>query len=252
MTNVQIELKKYEKQLARINEELQTLPEGRLVKRGSRYSQVLDEREIGITKDETMIRLLSRKRYLLEFKKGLNKNISILSHPISKVVDITHEKIIENLPPYYQEIPKPYFFHSTVEPWLEKSFKQNPYKEQERKYNSKNGIAVRSKSELIIANLLEDYGIPYHYDIAMKLGSKTIYPDFIIKNPLTGITILWEHFGALHQPEYEQKMNEKMESYLAHGYIPFETIIYTFEFDISMPLRLQHLIQNILINDSIT
>lgn len=100
---------------------------------------------------------------------------------------------------------------------------------------------------MLIANQLEFYNIPYRYEAAITLGHQTKYPDFIIKKPSNGKLILWEHFGAFHQPNYVQKMNEKMNLYTKYGYIPFETIIYTFELDIRIPHRLQGLIEATLL-----
>ena len=98
----------------------------------------------------------------------------------------------------------------------------------------------------MIANLLEEHDIPYHYDAEITLATKKIYPDFVIKHPFTGENIIWEHFGALHQEGYEEKMNNKMKLYLKHGYVPFETLIYTFEFDVIGNRRLEDLVQGIL------
>jgi hypothetical protein len=94
---------------------------------------------------------------------------------------------------------------------------------------------------------LEENGIPYQYDVALTLDKKTIYPDFTIKNPFNGKLILWEHFGALNQPSYEQRMNDKMRLYMKCGYIPFETLIDTFEFDVGNRCRLLDLIEHIIL-----
>lgn len=100
----------------------------------------------------------------------------------------------------------------------------------------------------MIANLLEEYNIPYHYEIALQLGTQTKYPDFVIKNPYTGKTIIWEHFGALDQPVYEKNMNDKMQLYQKHGYKAFENLIYTFEFDMmNNQCRLKDLIEQIIL-----
>jgi len=243
MNNTKI-VEYYKKKLSAVNAELLTLPEGCLVIRGTRYYHVVDGKTIGITKNTSLVRLLYRKKYLLSFKKMLDKNISIISKPASKLHALTHEEIIRTLPASFQEAPSSHFLHSSIEPWLAKSYQKNSY--AGRKLETKNGIEVRSKSELMIANLLEDYNIPYHYEAAFTLAGQTKYPDFIIKQPFDGKLIIWEHFGALHLPKYEETMNDKMELYLANNFIPFETIIYTFEFDMNTR-RLKNLIENIIL-----
>lgn len=180
-------------------------------------------------------------------KKQLNNNISIISRCMSQFDDTTSKEMIRSFSPVYQGILDSYFFHPSVEHFLEKPYLKNPYQPEDWNYFSNSGVPVRSKSEVLIANQLEDYGIPYRYDAALALGKRTKYPDFTIKNPFNGKIILWEHFGALNQVDYEQKMNDKMTLYMKYGYIPLETLIYTFEFDIRNARRLQDLIEHIIL-----
>lgn len=244
MKNILIMVKELQKELEAVNKELKTLPEGRLNKKGNFYYHLINESEIGITKKPEIISLLCRKRFLFARKKQLVNNIS---QPMYKFNDASPMEIINTLPRLYQELPKNYFFHPSLKDWLEQPYSENPYLHENRKYVSNNGIPLRSKSELIIANLLEDHHIPYRYDAEVKIENHIIYPDFIIKNPFTGEIVLWEHFGALHQADYEKKMTDKMNLYVKTGYIPFETIIYTFEFDIQNVQRLKDLIESTIL-----
>ena len=245
--NICIKFNNYSKELESIKKELQTLPAGRLVKRRKFYSHVVDEKGVGITADTALIDQLGRKKYLLARQKQLTNNNSTLERAINKQDDTSQAKIIDSLPETYRQLPKTCFFHPSVKDWITEPYPSNPYKVEDLIYTTKKGIRVRSKSEVFIANLLEEYIIPYRYDAVLRLGGKVIYPDFTIKNPYNGKIIIWEHFGALHQPGYEQKMTDKIKLYTNNGYIPFDTLIYTFEFDIQNPRRLQDLIKNIIL-----
>lgn len=244
MKNIVITLKKLQNELEAVNKELKTLPEGRLNKKGNFYYHLINESEIGITKKPELINMLCRKRFLLARKKQLVNNIN---QPMYKFDDTSSVEVIDTLPRLFQELPNNYFYHPSIKDWLKQPYTKNPYLPENRKYVSNNGITLRSKSELIIANLLENHNIPYRYDAEVKLANKKIYPDFIIKKPFTGEIILWEHFGALHQSDYEKKMTDKMNLYVKNGYIPFETIIYTFEFDIQNVQRLKDLIKSMIL-----
>lgn len=79
------------------------------------------------------------------------------------------------------------------------------------------GDAVRSKSEVIIANMLHAKGINYLYEAALELGGVTKYPDFTIEDDNTGITYYWEHCGILHDPGYRSRWEEKYRWYAEHG-----------------------------------
>jgi ATP-dependent exoDNAse (exonuclease V) alpha subunit len=79
------------------------------------------------------------------------------------------------------------------------------------------GDAVRSKSEVIIANMLHAKGINYLYEEALKLDGVTKYPDFTIEDDNTGITYYWEHCGMLHDPGYRSRWEEKNRWYAEQG-----------------------------------
>lgn len=248
MKNVKINLTDYKIELEEIEKELKILPPGilkkRIYKRGTFYYHWANGKEIGITRDKNRIKQLARKIYVLTRQKQLKNNAT---KPVNKFDHRTPKELIDSLPTAYRDLPENYFFHSSIENWVAKLYRKNTYPQEVNGYFSKKGVEFRSKSELIIANLLEEYNIPYHHDVAMKLGEKTKFPDFIIKNPFTGKTIIWEHFGSLNQDKYAENMIEKMELYLSQGYIPFETIIYTFESDIKAKQRLEYLIENIIL-----
>lgn len=84
------------------------------------------------------------------------------------------------------------------------------------------GEAVRSKSEVIIANLLHSKKIHYHYETPLEIGGITKYPDFTIEDDDTGVTYYWEHCGMLSDPGYRRRWNEKREWYTVQNILPHE------------------------------
>ena len=245
MKRYKSQIKEYHKELKVIEEELLDLPAGRLKIRKKYFAHAINDKEISITRNISLIRQLCRKKFLLEKQDRINHNLDPKCL-VANLKDMRPEATIAALPKSYQDLPLSYFYHSSIEAWRETLFKKNPYKQEHLNYTSSNGIALRSKSELIIANLLEEHDIPYHYDVEITLGNKTIYPDFVIKNPFTSKIIIWEHFGALHKEGYEERMTNKMKLYLKHSYVPFETLIYTFEFDVMDDHRLENFVQQMI------
>ncbi|MCL2559249.1 MAG: hypothetical protein FWE07_02070 [Turicibacter sp.] len=239
----------YKKELSRFVKELETSPEGCLIKSGTSYRHRIKGKDIGITKNELLIIQLCRKKFLIERIKQLKYNIAVILADNLENFDFrTPQELIQSFPSAYQGLPKEYFYHPSVIPWLQQERVKNTYPMDSSDWSySNNGTPLRSKSETFIANLLEQYDLPYHYDVATKIGTKPMYPDFLIINPYTGIVTPWEHFGALHKDGYEKKMNEKMAIYLEAGFIPLETIIYTFEADAKNPARLKYLIEKLLL-----
>jgi hypothetical protein len=89
-------------------------------------------------------------------------------------------------------------------------------------HRTSRGEAVRSKSEVIIANLLHAKKIDYHYEHPLELGGVVKYPDFTIEDDAAGITYYWEHSGMLHDAAYRRRWEDKQAWYRAHGVLPVE------------------------------
>ena len=228
------------------DKELESLSKGYLVKKGRFYYQVVDKKQTGITRDPEVIYDLCRKKYLLNRKEQLEKNISTISRCINKLDMTTPSEMIQSFSQAYKDVPKEYYYHPSIKDWLVEPYQKNPFPIEGRNHFTKSGLQVRSKSEILIGNKLEVNDIPYRYEAAVTFGNKTKFPDFIAKNPYTGKEVVWEHFSGLNKG-YEETMNEKMNFYTSNGFIPFDTFIYTFEYEVGDPKRLQELIEKIIL-----
>ena len=77
------------------------------------------------------------------------------------------------------------------------------------------GDMVRSKSEVIIANLLTAAGIPFRYEVPLFAPDGTLYlPDFTID--WRGKKFFWEHVGMLHDTKYKNDWDKKKKWYRKH------------------------------------
>ncbi len=102
------------------------------------------------------------------------------------------------------------------EAWAKAPYAKNPFYPQHLKFKTKSGLYVRSKSEMIIADILQENRIPFRYECALTLGAQTLYPDFTIKHPATGEIYYLEHFGLLDDAAYRARTFQKLEIYLQH------------------------------------
>lgn len=74
---------------------------------------------------------------------------------------------------------------------------------------------VRSKSEVIIANLLFDREIDFQYEWQLTAPDGSFYlPDFTLH--VHGQTYYWEHWGLHDQTEYAARMEKKKRWYEQH------------------------------------
>jgi len=77
------------------------------------------------------------------------------------------------------------------------------------------GDMVRSKSEVIIANLLHQAGIPFTYEEPLYAEDGTFFlPDFTLR--IGGEKYYWEHWGMLSNEGYAAHRDLKKEWYEAH------------------------------------
>lgn len=95
-----------------------------------------------------------------------------------------------------------------------------------RIYSTVNGDKVRSKSEVIIANLLADNSIDYEYEQKLEYDNgRWIEPDFTIKKE-DGTELYWEHLGMLGVESYDNRWLEKQDIY--EKYFP-DRLLVTYE-----------------------
>ena len=101
--------------------------------------------------------------------------------------------------------------------------------DQYLRYDTAHGERVRSKSEVIIANLLQERGIPYSYEKALFLDRLPVYPDFTVRHPYTGQLWIWEHLGMIDNEKYRDAWEQKRERYRQAGITEETNLILTEE-----------------------
>jgi hypothetical protein len=93
-----------------------------------------------------------------------------------------------------------------------------------------NGERVRSKSEVLIADTLKRFGIPYRYEYPLRLKSGiTVHPDFLCLNIRTHQEFYWEHFGLMDEPDYLERTLAKIKDYAESDILPGKNFLFTME-----------------------
>ncbi len=114
--------------------------------------------------------------------------------------------------------------------WNTQTYEPMGFDEGSAEYYSDSGTRVRSKSEIIIANMLEKYGVPYKYECPLKLSKwGMVRPDFTCLNVRTRKEYIWEHFGMMDDESYANKNVMKINLYEESGYNAGKNMIMTFE-----------------------
>jgi len=119
--------------------------------------------------------------------------------------------------------------------WRNQEYDRMGFKEGFPEYYTRQGLRVRSKSEVIIADILDEYAVPFLYEKPLKLGTLTVHPDFTLLNMDNKKELYWEHFGMMDDIEYRNNAFIKIQRYEQNGFYQHSSLIWTFE-TISLPL----------------
>ena len=134
--------------------------------------------------DVPKLRKIAQKQYNQEVYKELIKNQTVIekflkNYDVSKIHK-SYNKMAEGRKVLVTPIIETDELYK--ENWFDDMYEPMPFFDETEFYTN-NGVRVRSKSELIIANLLEQYDIPYKYERPMDLGGMgKVRPDFICLN----------------------------------------------------------------------
>ncbi len=194
---------------------LSSLPEGRLyelhTKRdGVRYTRYLRGVQTHISKKNTELinALIKREKFEIMCRESSEVLSTIINDKIPHMISV-----LSSIPP--DEFPV--------------SVSEENYKREELKHKTAHGEMVRSKSELIIANILFELGINYSYEKKLNTSYGLIYPDFTIVHPYTNTIYYLEHLGLMNEKKYADNWDFKLQKYESIGINEKNVLITTTE-----------------------
>lgn len=245
--------------LATVSSQTKQYPEGnlRIANQGS-YSQFYHITKVGdkgtfIDKSQTdLIQKLAQKGYEHKLEKVINKHICQIKDFLNRYNPSELIDAYSSLHPERKKLITPYFLSDEeyAEQWSRVPYTGKPFTDDMPEHYASNGLRVRSKSEVIIANVLSKLQIPFRYEAAIKIKVKKggqsqivkFHPDFTCLNARTRQEFIWEHFGLMNDEGYLENAIEKERIYAAAGYIPGINFISTMESK-NIPLNSKHVEQ---------
>lgn len=215
--------------------ELSKMPPGRLYqeKRGDntfyyqRQSGANGIVRLGISKHTKFVYQLARKEFLITMVKN-QRSAKLWADLFSNKIDFeVWEKSIEQVSKKFPSIPRGAFL-------LGAQYESNAKQicamfPNGTIHRTQGGIWVRSKSELIIAEILESFGIPYQYEVDLPCDEYHLCPDFTVVRPRDGKVVYWEHFGMTHDEEYLHKMDLKLVRYRRMNIKPWDNLMISYD-----------------------
>lgn len=223
-----------------VEKELKRAPEGKLrisyKKSGPQYYCRYEKKDkTGIyipRKDIIAAKKLAQKDYNLSTLKTVKAEIQLIKKFLSAYPEAAAEEIYIQMSEQRKGLISPLELTDEMfaEEWLNEDFEHKEAVDPDTGFSTDHGEIVRSKSEWIIANLLEKYGVPYRYECKLLLmGYGTIHPDFTVLNVRERRVKYWEHEGMMDDLDYAEKAIRRERAYIRNGYMPGETLILTSE-----------------------
>lgn len=231
-------------QIKELKKEILRLPEGNLrcTGKGSRYTDLRlpgGKYERVCASNPGQVRLMTdiqRRRFLEKALENLEANGRNLEILMKSYQEVTPDTVCQQLPKVYARIPKNLLSicsHSadrSDQDWIDANNCQNPYHPENLIQQTTFGLVVRTKSEMMIAEMLHSAGLVFRYEPALTLlqeGNQfTRYPDFEIRLR-KGSSIFWEHAGLMNDPDYSSRLRSKLELYAENGIYPWKNLIIT-------------------------
>lgn len=183
-------------------------------------------------KDIRIAMALAQKEYDIAFVKEAQKELKLLNRYIAEVESFNIKGLFEKMSEGKKAIVSPILADDLtyVNQWNQIPYEKGYFEEGTPEYLTHKGERVRSKSEMIIANELLKYGVPYKYEYPVKLsGYGEARPDFLCLNVRKRKEIILEHFGKMDDFRYVTKNIPKMDAYLRNGFYQGDNLIMSFE-----------------------
>lgn len=175
------------------------------------------------------IQRLCQSEYNEDLARVLNSRIQILEETLPQLIQANPNKVLASLALGKQCMVADYLTDDDdyAASWEKEEFeaKEPPAKG----HSTDKGDIVRSKSEVLIANKLLAYDIPYRYEASLNLPEGNFHPDFTVLNKRTRKVYYWEHLGMIEDVDYTINAFMRLRIYQQNGISSGRNLILTTE-----------------------
>ena len=183
-------------------------------------------------KNKNLACQLAQKDYMQRLYREVERELESINIYLTNHGEVDIENVYDGLNQYRKEIVTPLVITDEMyaEWWEMEAYETNPYHPEDKVYPTKKDEMVRSKSEVLLADMYYELGIPYRYEAGLRLkNGKKKYPDFTLLNIHKREVIYHEHLGLMDNEEYRQANFNKLDEYRRNGIYPGKNLIITYE-----------------------
>lgn len=187
---------------------------------------------------------LAQKDYDIKIIKAAKAELNQISNLLCYAKSKKSEDIYESLSLPRRQLITPISpsDEEFLAAWNSVTWQPKPFTDEPKEYYTGKGERVRSKSEILIADTLARFNVPYRYEYPLNVGSMVFYPDFTVLNIRKRQEYIWEHLGMMGQLKYANSASRRIELFEFNGYYPGENLILTMETE-DNPLNTRLIVQ---------
>lgn len=170
--------------------------------------------------------------YLKEIIRQIDSELKNLDRAIKKCGKYSPESYYSSLCRGRQKLITPIrpTDEQFVEAWLADPYEGGSFSLQDPEFYTEKNERVRSKSEILIANAMCKFKVPYKYECPLYLeGLGVIHPDFTALNVKRRKILYWEHLGKMDDEEYARTNVNRINIYEKNGVFKGDRLILTWE-----------------------
>jgi len=235
--------KALEKELATLQNYLDSAPEGTLISRQKSIGQYKyynyrlspdgKKKETYIPQSNAVLaEKLACKAYAAKRLSDCKKELRILSDYLSFYGSEKEADRFLKAHPGAAKLILPLVEHldAYAKQWQEAPYIRSEIHPEDLIYPTLNpNLKVRSKSEGDIYGRLVFFQVPRRYEEQIIINGIAIHPDFTCLNVRTREVFYWEHQGAWDKLDYVHKLPGREDQYRMAGIIPWKNLIITTE-----------------------
>ena len=183
------------------------------------YSERNKKRSYITKKNIETAKKLAQRDYYQKLLPHLFKNIRVMNQFITHYKPERLEQCYFELSDARRQLVPPIFISNETyaSQWQAKKYERKK-ETPDGSFITQKDEVVRSKSEIIIANLLNSRKVPYHYEYPLQLSNgNIIHPDFFCLNKRTRQEFYWEHCGKMDDPIYTTSITQRITDYFSHS-----------------------------------
>ena len=178
-----------------------------------------------VTNNQKKIDGIVRREYLKSKIEVLEHNERLLRRLLAGYLDANESLFLERMPKHLQKL----CVLGQTDDWANEEYKMSTYYADLKRHRTSRGLMVRSKSEVIIAEKLYEYDVPFRYEQLVKVGGSMYAPDFTVQNRRTKEVFYWEHFGLMNDEKYVKAWRLKLYEFEQAGISPWTNLITTYD-----------------------